>query len=223
MHFNEIDEIIRKGLQANERNAENHAMKAKLRIWDAIEKPKKKSSWNLRFVLATAAALCFFLVSTFLFLKLRSKQEELHLLRTAVNQGMPTIELQENKLKEVEKNIAGMHHEVVEEKVFLAKKVETTPRHQRQKTTQIIDSEVDLPEPEVAQFIRKESIIAEAEIQIPETYITELKAELVPTLELKEETPIETKPKTQSKLRFRIGNSGHTLNSGNSLALNIKL
>jgi hypothetical protein len=223
MHFNEIDEIIKKGLQETEKRSENHAMEAKLRIWDAIEKPKKKSGRNLGFVLAMAAAVSFFLVSTSLFLKLQSKQEELVALKiNASTETQPDIKTgesfpQDESTKSETKTI------VMAEPVPELKKEKSNSQPPTQINEEVNEEAAGESVPKIVIQDFPISELQESEIGGPVIDIAELKAELISPEETKEENHAIPKTKNAAKIRFRFGNSEPSYNSNNSLALNIKL
>jgi hypothetical protein len=222
MHFNEIDELIKKGLQETERKSENLAMEAKLRIWDTIEKPKKKSSWYLGFVMAMAAAVALFLVSTFLFFQLESKKEEL--LAEKVNtpsETRPNIKTREN-FPQDEAIKSETQTLVINEPVPEMKKQKGVSQSQSQKAVEVKE-EVGKQIPDIVLQDYPKAELKVSDIEIPEIDIAELKAELVSPEENKEIHQSDPKTRTPAKLRFRFGNSEPAFNSNNSLALTIKL
>jgi hypothetical protein len=223
MHYDEIDELIKRSLQETGRRSENHAMDAKLRVWDAIEKPKNKKGIHIGFVMAMAAAVTFFLVSTFLFFRLESKQNELIALKASVKTEIPTKTFQNEIPKQEEKQVAAIDTERIAKSTQEAKIEEVLVKKQSQNIAEVIDLKETEPLPEVIFPMEKAVAFPEADLQIISTLINELKADLDSPIEIKEENLNKPKSKTKNKLRLRFGSSNPNYNPGNSLALNIKL
>jgi hypothetical protein len=223
MHFNEIDEIIKRGLQESERKSENYALAAKERIWESIEKPKKKSGLLLGFVLAMAAAFTLLLVSTFLFLKLQSKEKEFFALQIDRNRESPsevsgTEIFKSDELVEAEKIPI-----IIEEPISETKPEKSNQVVKKQNLAKAIEKEIiNEAYPEIDFSTEILAMVPYPEIEIPENIPLESKAELLLSHQEKEETPKDPLIKKQSKLRFRFGSNSQTFNSGKSLALNIK-
>ncbi|MCR9014865.1 hypothetical protein [Aquiflexum gelatinilyticum] len=222
MHLNEIDEIIKRSLQDSERKSDDFAMEAKLRIWEAIEKPKKKSGLYWGLVLAMAAAVSFFLISTFLFLKLQSKQEELVALRTNTStETQPDIKTSES-LPIDETTKSETQTIVMNEPVPDLKREKSNSQQKTPVKKQVKEDAAEATVPEIAIPHDSVTEMPTSDIEIPEVEIAELKAELISSDETKEENQAIPKTKTPSKIRFRFGNSEPSYNSNNSLALTIK-
>lgn len=223
MHYDEIDEIIKRSFQETGRRSENHAMEAKLRVWDAIEKPKNKKGIHIGFVLAMAAAVSFFLVATFLFLRLESKQNELISLKVSVKTGIPTKSFQNEIPKQEEKQVAAIDTERIAKSTQEAKKEEVLVKNQSPNIAEVIDLKETELLPKVIFPTEKTVAFPEADLEISPPSINELKADLDSPIEIREENLIKPKSKTKNKLRFRFGSSNPNYNPRNSLALNIKL
>ena len=223
MHYKDIDEIIKRSFQESERKSDSYAMEAKLRVWDAIEKPRRKKGIYIGFVLAMAAAVSFFLVSTILFFRLESKQKELMALKASVKPEIPTKSFQNETLKQEEKQVAAINPERISESTREAKMEEVLVKKQSQSNTAVIDLKETVPLPEGIPPSEKTAKIPEVNLSIPENLIAELNPDLESPMEIREEETIQVKPKNQRKVRFRFGSSNPNFNSGNSLALNIKL
>ncbi|MCS4434580.1 hypothetical protein [Aquiflexum gelatinilyticum] len=222
MHLNEIDEIIKRSLQDSERKSETHALEAKNRIWESIEKPRKKSGLYWGFVLAMAAAVSFFLISTFLFLKLQSKQEELVALRTNTStETQPDLKTSES-LPQDEATESETQTIVMNEPVPDLKREKNISQKQTPIKEQVKEDAAEEPVPEIAIPHNSVTELPTSETEIPEVEIAKLKAELISPEEIKEENQANPKTKTVSKIRFRFGNSDPSYNSNNSLALTIK-
>lgn len=223
MHLNEIDEIIKRSLQDSERKSDDFAMEAKLRIWESIEKPKKKSGLYWGLVLAMAAAVSFFLISTLLFFKLQSKQEELFALQQIGNQQPAMASLPIESLIQDEN--------ILEEKIpeFMGKQFNEVQNGQliadenRKNLNQVMVEKAGEPLPEISLHSQMVVENPEPEIVFPEMETTESAAKLISSQEIEAENPVESNPKSQKKLRLRFGNKNLNFNSGNSLALKIKL
>lgn len=223
MHLNEIDEIIKRSLQDSERKSDDFAMEAKLRIWESIEKPKKKSGLYWGLVLAMAAAVSFFLISTFLFFKLQSKQEELFALQQIGNRQPAMANLP------IESTIQDEN--LQEEKIpeFMSKQFNEVQKGQfiadenRKNLNQLMVEKALEPLPEIS--LHSEMVVEnlEPEIVFTEMETTESAAKLISPQEIEAENPVNSNPKSQKKLRLRFGNKNQNFNSGNSLALKIKL
>jgi hypothetical protein len=222
MHLNEIDEIIKRSLQDSERKFDGYAMEAKLRIWESIEKPKKKSGLYWGLVLAMAAAVSFFLISTFLFFKLQSKQEELFAMRKNTSSEIK-LEIKTSESLPQDGSTESETHIIVKNEPVPELKREKS--NSQQKTSIKEQVKEDASEATVPEIVIPEYPITELqayEIEIPKIEIAELKPELISPEEIKEENQAIPKTKTPSKIRFRFGNSEPSYNSNNSLALNIK-
>lgn len=218
-----IDEIIKRGLQDSEKKYEDYAKEAKLRVWDSIEKPKRKPGWYLGFALAMAAAVSFFLVAVFLFLKLQSKQEELIALKeNTTTQTKPEKQTHEsipqNEAIESENQPIVMNEQVPElkkQKIIF------------EKQTQIKMVGLEDVAAEMSPRIAFQDY-AIAELNVPDIEVPEIK-----TVELETVLPSPEKnkvvyqsgpiPKKTAKIRFRIGNREPSYNANKSLALTIKL
>lgn len=223
MHINEIDEIIKRSLQDSERKSDDFAMEAKLRIWESIEKPKKKSGLYWGLVLAMAAAVSFFLISTLLFFKLQSKQEELfalqqigHLQPAMANLPKESIIRDENFLEEKIPESMGKQFNEVQKGQLIADE-------NRKNLNQVMVEKAIEPLPEISLHSQMVVENPEPEIVFPEMETTESAAKLISSQEIEAENPVESNPKSQKKLRLRFGNKNLNFNSGNSLALKIKL
>lgn len=223
MHLNEIDEIIKRGLQESERRFENYALDTKARIWEAIDKPKKKSGLYLGFVLAMAAAITLLLVSSFLFLRLQSKEKELVALQIDRNRESPSEVSGTEILKSDELVETDKAPTIIEEPISETKPEKSIQFVKRQNLAKAIDKEIiNEVYPEIDLPMESLVIVPYSEIEIPEILPLVSKAELLLSHQEKEETPKDPVIKKQSKLRFRFGSNSQTFNSGKSLALNIK-
>lgn len=222
MHFNEIDDILKKSLLESGKRNEAYAEDAKLRVWDSIQKPKKKSGLNWPFVLALAAAISFFLVSTFLVLRLQSKQEEFLALQLSLRQESMTIAQQPNR---VEKEKAELEEKKPTEikKAVSALPVNSKHKDYNQAPEKVTEAKQEETHPEIPVLFETIVKIQVPEIVIPEIDTNELKADLDSPSGLQVDIPVTSQPKSKAKLRFRFGNMNPTINSGNSLALSIKL
>ena len=223
MHLNEIDEIIKRSLQDSERKSDDFAMEAKLRIWESIEKPKKKSSLYWGLVLAMAAAVSFFLISTLLFFKLQSKQEELFALKQIGNQqhSMANLPIEsiirdENLQEEKIPEFMGKQFNEVKKGQFIADE-------NRKNLNQVMVEKALEPLPEISHHSQMVVENPEPGIVFPEMETTESAAKLISRQEIEAKNPVESNPKSQKKLRLRFGNKNQNFNSNNSLALKIKL
>src|SRR5690606_4497012 len=92
MRFNNIDEIIKKDFQEAEGQNDLFVNLSKVRVWNAIEIPKKQKSMHWGFVTAMAASVSLLLISVFLLYELNSKQKELDGVHAQINRGIPPIE-----------------------------------------------------------------------------------------------------------------------------------
>lgn len=223
MHLNEIDEIIKRSLQDSERKSNDFAMEAKLRIWEAIEKPKKKSGLYWGLVLAMAAAVSFFLISTFLFFKLQSKQEELFALQQIGNQQPAMANLPIESIIQDENFQEEKIPEFMGKQFNEVKKGQLIADENRKNLNQVMEEKAWEPLPEISLHSQMVVENPEPEIVFPEMGTTESAAKLISPQEIETENPVESNPKSQKKLRLRFGNKNQNFNSGNSLALKIKL
>jgi hypothetical protein len=223
MHFNEIDEILKKSLQDSERKSDDFAMEAQHRIWESIEKPRKQSGLYWGFVLAMAAAVLFFLISTFLFLKLQSKQEELVALKTVTSSENRADKITGETVEKYKAIKSENQSIVLNKQVPELKKDINSSRQHIQINKEVKEKAVEESAAEIVILDYPITELKVSDIEIPEIDITELKAELISPEEIKEENQAYPKTKTPSKIRFRFGNSEPSYNSNNSLALTIKL
>lgn len=223
MHLNEIDEIIKRSLQDSERKSDDFAMEAKLRVWEAIEKPKKKSGLYWGLVLAMAAAVSFFLISTLLFFKLQSKQEELFALKQIGNQQPAMANLPKESIIRDENFLEEKIPEFMGKQFNEVKKGQLIADENRKNLNQVMVEKALEPLPEIS--LHSEMVVEnlEPEIVFTEMETTESAAKLISPQEIEAENPVNSNPKSQKKLRLRFGNKNQNFNSGNSLALKIKL
>jgi hypothetical protein len=222
MKFNDLDEIIKKGIKESENRNEFHILQAQSRIWEAIELPKKTKTIHWGFVFAIAASLSLFIISTILFLKLDSQQKELESLQAYLKEEKSSIEVQ--------RTIAAIKSEpereqepiTIPETVPILKPKENSPLAF---TTKTEEKEVDSKNiDEELNSIPEVIVIGpELELVIPEIAFNPFTAELIILQDGKKEFPSEPRPKTQRKLKIKFGNSNHVLDQQNSLAFNIKL
>lgn len=222
MHFNEIDDILKKSLIEAEKRNEAYAEDAKLRVWDSIQKPKKKMGLNRPFVLALAAAISLFLVSTFLFLRLQSKQEEFLALQHSLKQEPITI-AQQPERKDPDKAEQEETKPTEIKKAVSALPVKSKSKEYNQAPAKVQEGKSEVTDPETPIFFETTVKIPVPEIVIPEVETTEPISDLDSPSGLQAEIPAFTQPKSKAKLRFRFGNMNPTYNSENSLALSIKL
>ena len=223
MHNNEIDRITLEGLKESERRNEIFADQAKLRIWDAIDKPKTRKIANWWLVSAMAAAVSFFIVSTFLFLKLETQKKELNALQSYVNGEISAKgSTYEKVLTEVE--------EIIDKKPLAIK--EPTPIEKVEKTIQqvqfnnlkeLAEASIEISDPIISESNLSIVILPKPEIEIPEILHQELSTQVVQSPELDEETFHEPKSKKPRKLKFKIGNGSKVHDYQNTYAFNIKL
>lgn len=222
MHFNEIDDILKKNLIESEKRIEAYAEDAKLRVWDSIQKPKKKMELNRPFVLAMAAAISLFLVSTLLFLRLQSKQEEFLALQHSLKQE-PMAIAQQPKSNDQDKAEQEETKPTEIKKAVTALPVKNKPKEYNQAPAKVQDVITEVTDPETQIFFETIVKIPVPEIVIPEIETDEPKADLESLSELQADIRTSSQPKSKAKLRFRFGNSEPSYNSNNSLALTIKL
>ncbi len=223
MHYHDIDEIIKKSLQESERKNEIFADQAKSRIWDAIEMSKNRKKIHWGFALALAAAVTFFLISTFLFLKLESKKEEILSLQTFVNTKIQTIApLPNMNNPETEQKPEKIPKEI-QETLPAAKREKAIQNSHIEYFTELVAMETIKIAPE--SILLDEAIVTRSipEIEVPEIVPEEMKEEIAPRLEVREATQTKQKSKSKGRIKLKIGNNNKAFNNQNSLALNIKL
>ncbi|WP_194776278.1 hypothetical protein [Pararhodonellum marinum] len=225
MHYPDLDEIFRKGSKEAETIEGKFADQAKDRVWDAIELPKCKSTVDWKFFSAMAAAVSFFLVSVFLFLKLETKEKELVAWQAKANLELSAMISQSD-------NQTTFGSESPKEKVHHEASSATKPfqRNEKLKTThpkpkwEVVAVE-EVEKPEVNAFSVPENLEVQAipALEIPEFQSPDLITELVFSEAMQEEVTPSLKSKTERKIKFRIGNGSQANGHQNDLSLNIKL
>lgn len=224
MNSSEIDEIIKKGLKETEKRSEDFATASKPRVWDAIEMPRRRNGFRLGFVLAMAAAVSLFLVSTILFLKLQSQQRELLALQSTVKPELETDFKEKESAVRIEKTAETANPKETEEPIQPNNINEKAPLNKIRKPKKPIEAEITKPDLEPLPLLAT-AIVTNPVFEVTETELP--KEALVANLETapdpQEEHPTPSPTKTQTKLRLRFGTGGQSFNSGNSLALHIKL
>jgi hypothetical protein len=120
---------------------------------------------------------------------------------------------------------------ILEEKIpeFMGKQFNEVKKGQliadenRENLNQVMVEKAVEPLPEISLHSQMVVDNPEPEIVFPEMETTESAAKLISPQEIEAENPVESNPKSQKKLRLRFGNKNQNFNSGNSLALKIKL
>ncbi|WP_373493727.1 hypothetical protein [Aquiflexum sp.] len=219
MNNTEIDEIIIKGLKESEMRNEIFVNQAKPRVWDAIGKPKNRKTVNWWFVSAMAAAISFFFVSTFLFLKLESQKKELIALKTFVSNEISSKGSTFEMVLPLEKPIIDKKPSAIQESILIAKSEKTIS--QIRNPEREMDEGIETSEPIFSESNLTLMIVPNLEIGIPEMFLQEMNPLVVQIPELIEET--KPKSKKQAKLRLKFGYGSKDHDYQNTYALNIKL
>ncbi len=223
MQFNNIDEIIKTGLYASEKRDGLQALQAKSRIWNAIDKPKRKTAVHWGFVSALAASLTLFIISTFLFLKLESQEKEVKALQALVSQEKHTVETIEEISQNETESVLEEFPIAIPEVPSAALDETSPPIAHHLLSAQPLEEEIKTKDPEMnpnQEVIELEKI---PEMEVTEILNPEFVAELNPPLESMNEPESGPQNKSKSKLRFRFGNRSNANSPNKSLAVNIKL
>lgn len=229
MQFKDIDELIKMGIERSEAKNEFQLLQAKSRIWESIDLPKRKNTVHWAFAIALAACLTLFVISTLLFLKLESQNEEIAALQAYVKEEKAPLERpttiasieSEQHVEENEKSEKQQSTQIAE----TVSQENTDITNQTSLQMELEEESGDAENADVNLFANLEMIAAipQLDIEIPEISLNPLSTELHILDEIKVKTLSETKPKTQAKLRFKFGANSNAIKQQNTLSLNIKL
>lgn len=222
MHFNDIDELLKKGLLESSQYDELQTQKAKSRVWKAIEKPGKRQTIHWGFVSALAASITLFIICSVLYLKLESQQKLLEELQSYVQtpkQGVveiPAVTFPDNQSdsQKVKELIPENSSVTMPEKVNTRHKKPNVSNHHRNK---VGDRNLEERIPE------RMTIIPKLELSLPEIAVEDLKTAFILAPESQEDTQAGLEPNNTKKLKIKLGNSRNAYAHSQSLALNIKL
>ncbi|MBD3630828.1 hypothetical protein [Cyclobacterium sp.] len=222
MQPNNIDEIIKMGLQEAERRNDQVVNASKSRVWKGITKPKKSRALYWGLVTSLAAAVTLFLVAVFLFLKLESQQKELNALQALVRQETPPKVADDDYLinQNISQNLPDQQHAGLPEPVPAAENKNPPPRVQAPELSispiEKVEHRIGIPLPTVERPVLEFQLGT----AMPNPVLRELTTEMLLPETNDYQNLMETKP---FKLKIRMGSSYPAQGQPQTLALNLKL